>query len=424
MTSSGSNQKSRSIEGLFMWAVLIIILLSAVFLCLYPLINLWYSENKGPYRAITDIADLDSDGDLDVILGNTRWESESGSFAGISLWFNQGEGRFTPDDQDLPGGFSAGSGDLDFDGDADLLILDGFTLTFLLNQGGAQGGIDGQFRVKDSPIGLPVEPGHTDMAGTVLTGDLNQDGKLDGFLAGCCYLLHEPAPSELNSSSSAVVLNAWDDKLDWLKMRILPLEDLYAIPVRGIDLGDLDGDGDLDAYAAVGTLKRGGSRGLTDLVLLNDGAGNFSDSGQQLSDTGSSSVALGDLDGDGDLDALVGTFDGARAWINQGGPAGIFAAGQAIEASPTRLVLLSDLDSDGDLDALVGGKKQAVIWWNDGKGSLTQSDQRFQYSERHGLAVADFDGDGDSDIFAGAYTDDYRVWLNQGGGSFQTGEER
>jgi hypothetical protein len=184
--NSVSDKKPRSIEGLFLSAVLGIFILSLGIFCLYPIISLAYYENKGPYRGITDVADLDGDGDLDVILGHTRWESESGSFAGISLWFNQGDGLFTPDDQELPGGFSAAAGDVDHDGDTDLLVLDMFTLTFLFNQGGAQGGKNGMFKVKDSPISLPVGPGHTDMGGSLLVGDLNNDGKVDGFMAGCC----------------------------------------------------------------------------------------------------------------------------------------------------------------------------------------------------------------------------------------------
>lgn len=427
--TSGSNKKSRSIEGLFMWAVLGIVLLSTFLLCVVPIFSLWYSETKGPYRGITDVADLDGDGNLDVILGNTRWESESGSWGGISLWFNQGGGRFTPDDQELPGGFSGAASDLDRDGDADLLILDMFSLTIMLNQGGAQGGKNGVFKTKDSPISLPVGPGHTDMGGSLLMGDLDGDGKGDGFAAGCCYLYYEPDPAGLNAASTSVLVNASDDELGWLKFQPFPLADLNGVPVRAAALGDLDEDGDLDVYAAVGTLKRGGSRGLADLVLFNDGAGNFSDSGQQLGDTGSSSVALGDLDGDGDLDAQVGTFDGAVAWVNQGGmqggQAGIFtASGQEIPGKGIRFVFLAEFDHDGDQDALIGGKKQAVIWWNDGKGGFTQSDQRFQYSERHGLAVADFDDDGDSDIFAGAYTDDYRLWINQGDGTFRADNQQ
>jgi FG-GAP repeat len=49
------------------------------------------------------------------------------------------------------------------------------------------------------------------------------------------------------------------------------------------------------------------------------------------------------------------------------------------------------------------------------------SDQHFRYANRHALAVGDFNGDGYADIFAGSFTEDYSVWLNQGNGTFQAG---
>lgn len=429
MTNIETKVKPRTTVGLFLWVVFGICLLSFLVFIIFLIANLIWWEIKGPYRGITDVADLDGDGDLDVVLGQTRWETEDISWAGISLWFNQGEGQFTPDDQDLPDGFSAAASDLDRDGDADLLVLEWWWVTYMLNQGGAQGGQSGIFRAKDSHIGLPVGPGHTDMGGSLLMGDLNNDGELDSLEVGCCYLGTQELPNwaGLNpSSSSAILINAWADELGWPEFHTLPLVELDGIPVRGAALGDLDGDGDLDVYTAVGTLKPGGSRGLADMVLLNDGTGNFHDSGQRLGDTGSSSVALGDLDGDGDLDALVGSFDGSFVWMNQGGTqggqAGIFvAAMQEMPGKQTRLVFLADLDGDGDQDALNGGVKQAIIWWNNGRGRFTRSDQRFNYTQRHSLAVADFNSDGLADIFAGAYTDDYLVWLNQGGGTFRSG---
>ena len=58
-----------------------------------------------------------------------------------------------------------------------------------------------------------------------------------------------------------------------------------------MSLGDLDGDGDLDAFVA--------NLDEANRVWLNDGSGNFTDSGQSLGDSDSEGLSLGDLDGDG-----------------------------------------------------------------------------------------------------------------------------
>ena len=77
-----------------------------------------------------------------------------------------------------------------------------------------------------------------------------------------------------------------------------------------MSLGDVDGDGDLDAFVA--NFSQGNR------VWLNDGSGSFTDSGQSLGTWWSYSVSLGDVDGDGDLDAFVANWNqGNRVWLNQ-----------------------------------------------------------------------------------------------------------
>jgi hypothetical protein len=132
---------------------------------------------------------------------------------------------------------------------------------------------------------------------------------------------------------------------------------------------------------------------------------------------------LGDLDSDGDLDAMVATAAGAAVWINQGGvqgtQPGVFAElRQRLGSGHIEAVFLADLDSDGDLDAIVAGKAQSAIFWNDGQAGFRDSGQRLHYNERHGLAVGDFDADGDLDVFS-ASGDEFHLWVNQGNGKLQ-----
>jgi hypothetical protein len=69
-----------------------------------------------------------------------------------------------------------------------------------------------------------------------------------------------------------------------------------------VALGDLDGDGDLDAFM----VNTGPSdTGAGNTIWLNDGFGVFYDSGYRLGVGYSIDVAMGDLDSDGDLDAFV-----------------------------------------------------------------------------------------------------------------------
>ena len=158
---------------------------------------------------------------------------------------------------------------------------------------------------------------------------------------------------------------------------------------------------------------------MNDLLLLNDGIGQLTVT-EKLGNTDSTSVALGDVNDDTHLDALVGTTNGARVWLNEGDDGTqIFSTPEpTIGNSHLKSVFLVDLDGDGDLDALLAGLRKASVWWNDGQGEFSNSSVQFRYKEDSGLAVGDFDGDGDQDVFAGNNNGYYRIWFNNGSGNF------
>ena len=175
---------------------------------------------------------------------------------------------------------------------------------------------------------------------------------------------------------------------------------------NAVSLADLNSDGDLDAFIVDGGYMNVGKPAT---VWMNDGKGNFINSGQQLGSKYSTDVALADLDGDEDIDAFVCnhafenlTNGGNQVWLNDG--KGVFTnsvqlPGNAFDVS----VHLGDIDNDNDIDALVtsnsnwtGATNENKIYINDGTAHFTKKVLSNPYS--NDLALADIDKDGDLDI--------------------------
>ena len=85
----------------------------------------------------------------------------------------------------------------------------------------------------------------------------------------------------------------------------------------GFEVGDLDADGDLDAVVANGTIFEGTLAEQANEIWLNDGSGVFTAGQELLGNAASNRVALGDIDNDGDLDAVFANLgQDNQVWFN------------------------------------------------------------------------------------------------------------
>jgi len=240
----------------------------------------------------------------------------------------------------------------------------------------------------------------TTLSYDVALGDLDGDGDLDVFAANYQNADHSPA-------ADWVFINDGDGSLysgagfRWTDQR------LGSYQSRSVELGDVDGDGDMDAVTAALWPD-------TNHLWLNDGNGNFTESNQPLG-PGSEHVALGDVDRDGDLDLFIAVGGANQVWLNDG--TGQFSdSGQRLGTANSSHVALGDLDLDGDLDAFVANWEgnANTAWVNDGSGNFSDSGLRLApaTSTEH-VALADLDGDGDLDVLTAGWGSPNHLYLNQ-----------
>jgi hypothetical protein len=260
------------------------------------------------------LGDLNGDGWLDLVIGNRSSEGLDGYF---TVYLNTGRGGFVPAG-DYPTAIHAASmalGDIDGDGDLDLVIGNS-SITVYWNTG------SGQFQPGPevaNPIG--------DYAQALALGDLDSDGDLDIATANN----YGPNLTYINDGQGRFTIGA-------------------AFGRRGganggtVALGDLDGDNDLDIVVG----------GYLGTVFYNDGAGQFPTT--RTLDAGGG-VRLGDIDGDGDLDVLIFSAVGRSAvYLNTGAGAFPNAAARSLidPAGVLTDAAIGDIDGDGDLDIVAG----------------------------------------------------------------------
>lgn len=406
------------------------------------------------------LGDLDGDGDLDIFFAN--------DFGSSQVWFNQGgvqggtASTFIHSGQDdiIGSTLDAKMADLDNDGDLDVFLAhhyNGPPNSVWLNDG--TGHL--LFALQSQQLGASVSYG-------VALGDVDGNGLVDAFVANYGYAGVPAQPNRVwkQQASSARIINfvstsqhlgyraGQDVALGYLTMdgtldafvankafhimdsanrtwrnneefslfgravffRLQTLEDTDSFAVA---LGDVDNDGNLDAVVA--------NDGPNRVWLNPSGDGRLSDSGQTLGTAHSTDVALGDLDNDGDLDAVVANRqpdEPDTVWLNQGGvqggtPGHFADSGNTLGGAEDWALALGDLDNDGDLDVVTaqaqGSPPSNHVWLNDGTGAFRESGQVVGTGDTTALALGDLDGDSDLDIFVANDTASSQVWLNRGG---------
>ena len=343
-------------------------------------------QRLGSFEAsCVDQGDFDNDADIDIVLGNVD--------GGLHLLQNNGSGQFSDSGNLLYTEQGSGNGAVavaDLDGDSDLDIFDGAFSSLAgampanrvwLNNG------SGHFTLSGSSYGE---------AETYAVLAVNVDGDSDiDILVGNRDVFGE-------TGQNVVLIN--DGSGEFSSNHSLGLGDTKALAAA-----ELDGNPGIDVFV--------GNEG-PNVVWFGNGSGGFADSGQVLASNNTQKVLLKDFDGDSDIDAYCANSTGGnKLWLNNG--SGVFTLStNFVGFGTSRDAVAFDADEDGDFDIWLGfggtfGSESDQLWLNDGSGGFSL-DSSYQLQRTRGITVADFNNDGDQDVFAASADGDHIVWATGG----------
>jgi hypothetical protein len=322
----------------------------------------WSRYMSGNWASAPALADLDRDGDLEVLVGAYGQQVHAWHHDGqtVSGWPRSVGGEV----------FGAPAvADLDRDGVMEIVVaaLDGYVYAWHY---------DGS-----TVSGWPKEAGG-DIYVSPALGDLDGDGDLEVVVArqGAVYAWHHDGTAMTGWPITVAAITA----------------DVVGSPA----VGDIDDNGDMEVVLAAGEAV---------YAWHHDGTA-VSGWPQSISGGAKSSPALGDLDGDGDLEIVVGS-DQVYAWHGDGTPVSgswPVTVDQHTNSSP----VLGDITGEGQVDVIVGaGDGDAHIYAWHGNGTPISGWPRFvpafdgsgtHHERLASPVVTDLDRDGDVEVAIGA----------------------
>ena len=389
--------------------------------------------------------DYDGDGHLDLYVVNGRHQTgvsegeAPASGATNRLYRNTGKGKFT-DVTTKAGVGDAGSygvsvtvGDYDNDGDPDLYIANYGENRLFQNQG------NGTFR------DVTAKAGVGDIRYGVATTffDADGDGDLDLYVGN--YVTYDPkyrlyydpdrfpGPLAYRGEPDVLYRNNGDGTFaDISAASGIANPEGRAMSTSAIDF---DRDGDIDLFVA--------NDAMENYLYQNDGKGRFTNVGLEMGvafgENGEATSAMatcwGDVDGDGRTDLFLSDTAYSSLFMLRG------ETGFEDRTQPSGLAELTgqyvswgadffDFDNDGDRDIYVANGalhflygQEDLLLENDGTGRFTDVARTHgawfeQRRVARGLAMADYDGDGDVDVFI-SHLGERAVLLRNDGGNRQ-----
>jgi len=371
------------------------------------------------------LGDFRGDGKLDIAILQSN---------GLAVALGNGDGTFQAPIVNGTSGDALVAGDFNGDGKLDLALASGSSVAILLGNG------DGTFQAAISTA-TPFQPS------SLATGDFNGDGKLDlfvdgGFVAallgnGDGTFMPNP-PVYLAGGLPAVGDLNNDHKLD-------------VVTTTNVLIGN--GDGTFQAQLVVPATAESGQPGVTadfnndgkpDMavvdsssntvqILLNSGTGLTSVTHSYSLPGSPFSIAAGDVNGDGNIDLLIGVTnpDGKTSslLVMLGKGDGTFGSPTAFSlgSSTNPIIAVGDFNGDHNLDVAAvlqgqygsGGTNSVLVLLGNGDGTFKAPASYYAGLSELWLALADFNRDGNLDI-AVANSAGAAVLLGKGDGTFDS----
>jgi len=327
----------------------------------------------GTSRAMA-VGDFNGDGRLDIAVLDDH---------GVLVYRAIGDGTFQAGVVTSAAGTSLVAADFDRDGILDLALGTSDGVSVLAGNG------DGTFQIARSAPGGAVDYGSRSVA----AGDFNHDGVLD------------LATADMASNNVSIYPGNGDGTFQPAATFSVIGNGGPSTGPQALAVGDFNGDGNLDLATA--NYGAGSEHHGSVSLLIGTGYGTFLAARNQPTAGRPSSLAAGDLDGDGIQDLLVTSWDPdnpprpgtyVSAWM--GSRSGIFTPRSMLNIESAGAVALGHFNGRGKLDVVTANVSSVSVVPGNGDGTFRATPSYALGRRSESVAVGDFDGDGRPDVVA------------------------